>query len=152
MGSATRGFPIKRDNRGRTVPFTLRATPISKTSAFLPLLLQASFLLAAVALPPPSVLPSSPSRHGAKSTKGKGVAKDAGAAEPPESALAVQRTQSAFFPSTVDVFELRDSFRPLWGVKTGGGGIRGIQPRASSPLTAPSLPQIGTAEEEADDE
>ena len=56
-----------------------------------------------------------------KSTKGKGVAKDAGAAEPPESALAVQRTQSAIFPSTVDVFELRDSFRPLWGVKTGGG-------------------------------
>ena len=56
-----------------------------------------------------------------KSTKGKGVAKDAGAAEPPESALVVQRTQSAFFPSTVDVFELRDSFRPLWGVNTGGG-------------------------------
>ena len=55
-----------------------------------------------------------------KSTKGKGVAKDAGAAEPPESALAVQRAQSAFFPSTVDVFELRDSFRPLWGVNTGG--------------------------------
>ena len=55
-----------------------------------------------------------------KSTKGKGVVKDAGDAEPPESALAVQRTQSAFFPSTVDVFELRDSFRPLWGVKRGG--------------------------------
>src|SRR4051812_33546329 len=34
--------------------------------------------------------------------------------------LAVQRTQSAFFPSTVDVFEPRESFRPLWGVKTGG--------------------------------
>ena len=42
-----------------------------------------------------------------KSTKGKGVAKDAGAAEPPESALAVQSTQSAFFPLMVDVFELR---------------------------------------------
>ena len=56
-----------------------------------------------------------------KSTKGKGVAKDAGAAEPPESALAVQRTQSPFFPSTVDVYELRDSFRPPLGVKTGGG-------------------------------
>nr|XP_040258236.1 translation initiation factor IF-2-like [Aegilops tauschii subsp. strangulata] len=38
-----------------------------------------------------------------KSTKGKGGAKDVGATEPPESALAVQRTQSAFFPSTVDV-------------------------------------------------
>ena len=48
-----------------------------------------------------------------KSTKAKGVAKDAGAAEPPESALAVQRTQSAFFPSTVDVLELRESFKPL---------------------------------------
>ena len=42
-----------------------------------------------------------------KSTNGKGVAKDAGATEPPESALAVQRMQSAYFPSTVDVFELR---------------------------------------------
>nr|XP_040252058.1 circumsporozoite protein-like [Aegilops tauschii subsp. strangulata] len=49
-----------------------------------------------------------------KSTKGKGVAKDAGAAEPPKSALAVQRTQSAFFPSTVDVLELQDSFRPFF--------------------------------------
>ena len=47
-----------------------------------------------------------------KSTKGKGMVKDAGAAEPPESALAVQRTQSAFFPSTVDVFELQDSSGP----------------------------------------
>ena len=54
-----------------------------------------------------------------KSVKGKGVAKNAGAAEPPESALAVQRTQSAFFPSTVDLFELWEAFRALWGVKTG---------------------------------
>src|SRR4051812_44546877 len=72
MGSAPRGFPIKRDNRGRTVPFTLRATPILETSVFLPLLLQAPFLLAAVALPPPSILPSSPSRHGAKIHQGQG--------------------------------------------------------------------------------
>src|SRR4051812_38645035 len=56
-----------------------------------------------------------------KSTKGKGGAKDAGAVEVPESALAVHRTQSAFFsPSTVDVHELRASFKPLWVVKTGG--------------------------------
>ena len=55
-----------------------------------------------------------------KSTKGKGVAKDARVMEPSESALAVQRTQSAFFPLTVDVFELREAFKPLWGVKTGG--------------------------------
>ena len=48
-----------------------------------------------------------------KSTKGK--AKDAGASEPPESALAAQRTQLAYFPSTVDVFELREAFKPLWG-------------------------------------
>ena len=47
-----------------------------------------------------------------KSTKGKGVAKDAGTIEPRESALAVQRMQSAFFPSTVDVFELQDSSGP----------------------------------------
>ena len=68
-----------------------------------------------------------------KSTKGKGVAKDAGATEPPESALAVQRTQYAFFPSTVDVFELRDSFRPLWGVKTGGGREFGASSHARHP-------------------
>ena len=55
-----------------------------------------------------------------KSIKGKGVAKNAGAAEPPESLLAVQRTQSAFFPLTADVFELWEAFKPLWGVKTGG--------------------------------
>nr|XP_040253037.1 translation initiation factor IF-2-like [Aegilops tauschii subsp. strangulata] len=48
-----------------------------------------------------------------KSTKGKGVAKDAGAAEPPESVLAVQRTQLTYFPSTVDVFEPREAFKPL---------------------------------------
>ena len=48
------------------------------------------------------------------------MAKDAGAAEPPKSALAVQRTQYAFFSTTVDVFELREAFQPLWGVKTGG--------------------------------
>ena len=53
-----------------------------------------------------------------KSTKGK--AKDAGATEPPESVLAAQWTQFAYFPSTVDVFELRDCFRALWGCKTGG--------------------------------
>ena len=48
-----------------------------------------------------------------KSTKGKGVAKDAGATEPPESALAAQRTQLAYFRSTVDAIKLRDYFKPL---------------------------------------
>ena len=56
-----------------------------------------------------------------KSTKGKGVAKYAGATEPPESEQAARRTQLAYFPSTVDVFELREAFKPLWGVKMGGG-------------------------------
>ena len=56
-----------------------------------------------------------------KFAKGKGVAKGAGTVEPPESALSGDRTKSAFFfPSTVDVQELRASFKPLWGVKTGG--------------------------------
>jgi hypothetical protein len=55
-----------------------------------------------------------------KSGRGKGVAKDAGEKEPPESELAVRRTQYAYFPLTVDVFELRDCFKPLWGCKTGG--------------------------------
>ena len=71
----------------------------------------------------PLSCPPPPAAMAPKSTKGKGVAKDAGATETPESALAVQRTQSAFFPSTVDVFELRESFRPLWGVKTGGENL-----------------------------
>ena len=70
-------------------------------------------MLPVVALPPLTALPLPPVTMAPKSTKGKGVAKDAGAAEPPESVLAVQPTQSAFFPSIVDVFELRDSFRPL---------------------------------------
>ena len=59
-----------------------------------------------------------------KFAKGKGVAKGAGTVEPPESALSGDRTKSAFFfPSTVDVQELRASFKPLWGVKTGGENL-----------------------------
>ena len=50
-----------------------------------------------------------------KPTKGKGVAKDAGATEPPESALAAQWMHLAYFALTVDVFELREAFKPLWG-------------------------------------
>ena len=56
-----------------------------------------------------------------KTSRGKGVAKDAGTSEPPESKLAARRTQLAYFPSTVNVFELRDCFKPLWGCKMGGG-------------------------------
>ena len=55
-----------------------------------------------------------------KSTKGKGVAKDAGEKEAPESELAAQRTQFAYFPSTVDVVHLRDNFKTLRGCKMGG--------------------------------
>ena len=59
-----------------------------------------------------------------KFAKGKGVAKGAGTMEPPESALSGDRTKSAFFfPLMVDVQELRASFRPLWGAKTGGTKI-----------------------------
>ncbi|XP_044444773.1 uncharacterized protein [Triticum aestivum] len=53
-----------------------------------------------------------------KSTKGK--AKDAGVTEPPENALAAQRTQLACFPLTVDMFELREALNPLWGGQDGG--------------------------------
>ena len=55
-----------------------------------------------------------------KSTKGMGVAKDAGATEPLESALAAQRMQLAYFPLTVNVFELWEAFKPLRGVKKEG--------------------------------
>nr|XP_020151905.1 translation initiation factor IF-2-like [Aegilops tauschii subsp. strangulata] len=55
-----------------------------------------------------------------KTSKDKGVAKDARAKEPPESELAARRTQFAYFPLTVDAVHLRDYFKPLWVVKTGG--------------------------------
>ena len=35
-----------------------------------------------------------------KTSKGKGVAKDAGAKEPPESELAARQTQSTYFPTS----------------------------------------------------
>ena len=56
-----------------------------------------------------------------KTSRGKGVAKDAGANEPPESELAVRRTQSAYFPMAVDAVHLRDYFKHLWGVQDRGG-------------------------------
>nr|XP_020158185.1 protein wings apart-like [Aegilops tauschii subsp. strangulata] len=55
-----------------------------------------------------------------KTSRGKGVAKDAGEREAPESELAARWTQLAFFPSTVDAIHLRDYFKPLWGCKTKG--------------------------------
>ena len=55
-----------------------------------------------------------------KSAKGKGVAKDAGVMEPSESELVARRAQFAYFPLMVGVPELREMFKDLWGVKTGG--------------------------------
>ena len=43
-----------------------------------------------------------------KTGKGKGVAKDAGEKEAPESELTVLRTHTAIFDSTVDAVILRD--------------------------------------------
>ena len=54
-----------------------------------------------------------------KTSKGKGVAKDDGGKEVPESELVDLRTLCALFTLTVDALTLRDMFRPLWGVKTG---------------------------------
>ena len=56
-----------------------------------------------------------------KTSKGKGVAEDAGKKEVTESAMATLWTQVALFPPTIDAVQLRDNFRPLWGAKTGGG-------------------------------
>ena len=51
-----------------------------------------------------------------KPAKGKGVAKGAGPVGPPEGAFTGDRTKAAFFiPLTVDVYELRAAFKPLWG-------------------------------------
>ena len=55
-----------------------------------------------------------------KTRKGKGVAKDAGAKEPPESELAARQTQSTYFPTTVDAVHLWDYFKHLSGCKMGG--------------------------------
>ena len=52
-----------------------------------------------------------------KTSKGKGVAKDAGEKEVPESELAVQLTPLSLFTPLVDAVHLRDYFRPLWGEK-----------------------------------
>ena len=63
-----------------------------------------------------------------KTNRGKGVAKDAGEREAPESELAALRTQHAYFPSTVDAVHLRDYLKPLWGVKTTGHPAMHITP------------------------
>ena len=63
-----------------------------------------------------------------KTSKGKGVAKDAGGTEPPESESAARRMQLAYFPSTVDAVNLRDNFKPLWGCKTKGRPATRIMP------------------------
>ena len=55
-----------------------------------------------------------------KTSRGKGVAKDAGEREAPESELAARRMQLAYFPSTVDAVHLKNFFLPLWGRKTTG--------------------------------
>ena len=118
---AARAFPIKRNNRGRAAHFTpsLRLLqswnrrPLSSSSS------PPSSSTIDV-LPPSSALLLLAAAMAPKSTKGKGVAKDAGTMEQPESKLVARRVQLAYFRSTVDVFELRDSFKSLWGVKTGG--------------------------------
>ena len=63
-----------------------------------------------------------------KTSRGKGVAKDAGEKEPPESGLAVRRTQHAYFPSTFDAVHLRDYFKPLWGREMTGHPATHIVP------------------------
>ena len=55
-----------------------------------------------------------------KSTKSKGAVKDAGVSEQPESELVARRAQFAYFPSTVGMPELQETFKCLGGVKTGG--------------------------------
>ena len=59
-----------------------------------------------------------------KTGKGKGAAKNAGGAEPPENELVARQTELAYFPSMVGAAHLWDNFRPLWG----GGDIIQIVP------------------------
>ena len=105
---AARAFPVRGHNRGRAAHFTpslrllqswnrcplpssFSSPPSSSTVAALPP--SSALLLLAAAMAP-------------KSTKGKGVAKDVGATEQPESELVARRAQFAYFPSTVDASEL----------------------------------------------
>ena len=54
-----------------------------------------------------------------KSGKGKGVSKDTREKETPESEAVARWEQSAYFiPSSVDIFELKDYFKPLRGPET----------------------------------
>ena len=50
-----------------------------------------------------------------KTSKGKGVAKDAEEKEMSESESVALRMQLALFPLTVDAVHVRDYFNPLWG-------------------------------------
>ena len=117
--AAARALPIKRNNRKR-VAHLPSVLPQSRNRR--PLLPPSQALAFASCCRVFVVLPPSPlaAAMAPKTSKSKGVAKDAKAMEPPESALVVQRTQNAYFPSTVNVFELREAFKPLWGVKMGG--------------------------------
>ena len=49
-----------------------------------------------------------------KTGKGKGVAKDAGEKEVPESELAARRTQLAYSPTAPSIASRRRSACPLW--------------------------------------
>ena len=66
-------------------------------------------------LPPSSALLLLAFAMAPKSTKSKGVAKDVRATEQPESELVTRRAQFAYFPSTVDVSELQEMYKDLWG-------------------------------------
>ena len=92
-----RAFPIKRNNRGRAAHFTplLTPSPILYPAPPFFLLLEppvsihrryASAILCSLA---------SRNRHGSRIHQKKGVAKDAGATEQPESELVARRAQFA---------------------------------------------------------
>ena len=62
-----------------------------------------------------------------KSGKGKGVAEDTREKETPESEAAARRAQAAYFvPSFIDALDLRDYYKPLWGVTSAHPATRAL--------------------------
>ena len=119
---AARAFPIKRNNRRHAAHLPSAFSPISalpspsSSSSSLPLLVTATRpLLSILCLRPTAMAPKTGKGNG------KGAAKDVVEKEAPENEAAVQRAQFVYFsPSSVDVFHLKDVFRPLWAAETTG--------------------------------
>ena len=116
---AARVFPIKKRKPQGRCSFTLCA--LSSLGTVVPFFLKRksklSPLLAAAAPPLLSIFCLCHVAMAPKTGKGKGkgAAKDVVEKEAPENEAAARRAQFAYFSSSsIDIFHLKDVFRPLW--------------------------------------